>query len=60
MEHGVLGNALFAAWTAVTCEDERIEKKAIEVLKKEIVKIDWNSLHLSYAFVAESALIYGD
>ena len=60
MEHGVLGNALFAAWAAATCEDERIAKKAMEILKEEITKIDWNSLHLSYAFVAESALIYGN
>ena len=60
MEHGVLGNALFAAWAAATCEDERIAKKAMEILKEEITKIDWNSLHLSYAFVAESALIFGN
>jgi hypothetical protein len=60
MEHHILGNALFAAWAAATCEDERIEKKAMEVLKEEIAKIDWNSLHLSYAFAAESALIYSD
>lgn len=58
MEHSILGNALFAAWTAVTCEDERIEKKAMEILKEEVEKIDWNSIHLSYAFVAESALIF--
>ena len=46
------------AWAAATCEDERIAKKAMEILKEEITKIDWNSLHLSYAFVAESALIF--
>jgi len=58
MEHSILGNALFAAWAAVTCGDERIEKRAIEILKEEAEKIDWDSVHLSYAFVAESALIF--
>ena len=60
MEHTILGNALFAAWAAASCGDERIAQKAMEVLKEEISKIDWNSLHLSYAFVAESALIFGN
>lgn len=58
MEHSVLGNALFAAWAAVTSEDERISKKAMEIFKEEITRINWNSLHLSYAFVAESVLIF--
>ena len=60
MEHSVLGNALFAAWVAVTSEDERISKKAMEIFKEEITRINWNSLHLSYAFVAESVLIFDE
>ena len=58
MEHAVLGNALFAAWVAVTCEDERIAKKAMGIMKKGAPGIDWDEVHLSYAFVAESALIF--
>jgi hypothetical protein len=58
MEDNVLGNSLFAAWVAATCEDERIKNKAIEILKEEVLKIDWKSVHLSYSFAAESALIF--
>ena len=53
-----LGNAPFAAWVAVTCEDERIAKKAMGIMKKGAPGIDWDEVHLSYAFVAESALIF--
>ena len=59
MEHGVLGNALFAAWVAATCADERIAASALKILKDNIANVDWDNLHLSYAFVAESALIAG-
>ncbi len=58
MEHSVLGNALFAMWTAVTCEDERIVKQAVKEMEERIPLVDWAGLRISYAFVAESALIF--
>ncbi len=58
MEHSVLGEGLFAAWVAVTSEDNRIKEKALEKLKSNCKNVDWDSLHMSYAFVAESALIF--
>jgi hypothetical protein len=60
MEHGVLGNALFAAWVAATCEDVRIARRALEIMRAGCADIDWDEVHLSYAFVAESALIFGE
>jgi len=60
MEHSVLGNALFAMWVAITSEDARIAKHALHVLQEECVKVDWDAVHLSYAFVVESAMIFGD
>lgn len=60
MEHVVLGNALFAAWVAVTCKDERIESEALRRLSESFDKIAWDELHLSYAFVMESVLIFGE
>ena len=58
MEHGLLGNALFSAWVAITSGDERIARRAAEVLRSEVEKIDWDEYHLSYAFVVEGALIF--
>lgn len=58
-EHEILGNALFGAWIAVTCGNEMIRDKTISLIKKGCNVIDWDTVHLSYAFVAESVLIYG-
>lgn len=60
MEHGVLGNALFAVWVAVTCEDERIAERALRIMQDNCKNVNWAGMHLSYAFVAESALIFGN
>ena len=60
MEHHILGNALFAVWVAVTCADKRIADSALKIFKDNCANIDWDNLHLSYAFVAESALIFGN
>lgn len=60
MEHGLLGNALFSAWVAVSCEDRRIAERALEMLYTHCQTIDWENMHVSYAFVAESAFIFGE
>ena len=60
MEHGVLGNALFSVWVAVTCEERRICDRALKILYENYANIDWENMHLSYAFVGESALIFGN
>lgn len=57
MEHGILGNALFAAWVGATSGDERIQKRSAELLLEGAQSINWDEYHLSYAFVAEAALI---
>lgn len=58
MEHAVLGNAVFAAWVAVTCEEKRISEAAAKKLSENLAFVDWDNLHLSYAFAAESALLF--
>lgn len=55
MEHHTLGDALFSSWVAVSCGDERISKRAFEKLKGSVSGVDWDNLHLSYAFVVECA-----
>jgi len=55
LEHKYLGNVLFGNWIAQLSLDERIQKVAREQLVKTIEYIDWNTMHVSYAFVAESA-----
>lgn len=59
MEHEVLGNALFSALIAITCGDESISRLATEKLITNYKHVDWENLHLSYAFVAESGMIFG-
>lgn len=58
MEHAVLGNAVFAAWVAVTCEEKRISEAAAKKLSENLAFVNWDNLHLSYAFAAESALLF--
>ena len=60
MEHEVLGNALFCALIAITCGEERITRCALEKLNANCGHVDWENMHLSYAFVAESGMIFGD
>ena len=57
-EHHTLGNGLFAYWVAVTCEDENIISAAAQKMQFDFDSVNWYDLHLPYAFVAESALIY--
>lgn len=57
MENHVLGNALFAAWIAVTSPDVRVAREAYKRLLKCAERVDWDSLHLPYAFVAEAAML---
>ena len=57
MEHDLLGFSLFSAWIAATCGDTRIETIARQKLVQNCTQIDWKTLHNSYAFAAESALI---
>lgn len=59
MEHSVLGEALFAAWIAASCPEERIVVSAIEQLRAYSAHVDWDTVHLPYAFVAEGALLFG-
>ena len=59
IEHGVLGNALFSALIAVTCGDKAIADSSLARLIKHCDHVDWENLHQSYAFVAESAMILG-
>ena len=56
-EQHVLGNALFAAWISVTSPDKRVACEAYKRLIKNVANVDWDSLHLPYAFVAESAIL---
>ena len=58
MEHEVLGNALFASWMAITCGDDAIAECALQKLKTGCQYVHWESLHLCYAFVAESGLLF--
>jgi hypothetical protein len=60
MEHEILGNALFSALIAVTCGDEKISTLAAKKMKSAIEHVDWESLHVSYAFVAECGMIFAD
>ena len=59
-EHEILGNTLFSALIAITCGDEKISKEALKKLTACCKHVDWENLHLSYAFVAECGLIFGD
>ena len=60
MEHEILGNALFSALIAVTCGDEKISRLAAKKMKSGIDCVDWESLRVSYAFVAECGMIFDD
>lgn len=60
MEHEILGNALFSALIAITCGEKKISEKALDKLTSCCKHVDWENLHLSYAFVAECGLIFGD
>ena len=53
----LLGFSLFSAWIAATCGDAHIEDTARQKLMQNCIQIDWKTLHNSYAFAAESALI---
>lgn len=57
MEHTVLGNALWGLWIALISMDSAVEAQARAGLS-ELDSVDWNTLTISYAFVAESCLIY--
>lgn len=57
-EHEVLGGAVFASWIAITCGDKRIARRVFEILMNGVERIDWDEVHLSYAFVVESAMIF--
>ena len=51
MEHTVLGNALWGLWIALTSMDSAVETQARAGLS-ELDSVDWNTLTISYAFVA--------
>ena len=53
----MLGNALWGLWIALTSMDSAVETQARAGLS-ELDSVDWNTLTISYAFVAESCLIY--
>ena len=59
MEHSVLGEALFAAWIAASCPEKRIAESAVAQLTEYSARVDWDTVHLPYAFVAEGTLIFG-
>lgn len=56
MEHNILGFPLFYGWMALTCGDARIEALARKKLWENIPTVQWETLHLCYAFVAETVL----
>lgn len=56
MEHHTLGNSLFSAWVAISCGNKKIAECAFTKLSNNVCNVDWENLHLSYAFVVESAL----
>ena len=58
MEHVVLGDAVFASWIAASSGNEKIRKEAEKRIGEAIGHVNWETLHLSYAFAMESALIY--
>lgn len=60
MEHVVLGNAIFGLWIALTCGDTALEAFARQKLQDNIEAVDWNSLTTSYAFAAESCMIFAE
>lgn len=60
MEHEILGNAVFSALIAITCGEERISRLATEKMIDNCACVDWENLHLSYAFVIESGMIFGN
>lgn len=60
MEHEILGNALFCALIAITCENEKISSEAKKRLLTSCEQVDFDGLRLSYAFVAESGMIFGE
>ncbi|MGN0174279.1 MAG: hypothetical protein ACI39F_07540 [Acutalibacteraceae bacterium] len=57
-EHHVLGQALFAIWTAVTSGYAPVIEDAKKAIEECLEVVDFEKLHLCYSFVAESALIY--
>ena len=57
-EHNMLGNMLFASVICATSENESVKVYAEKKINEAIKAIDWQSLNLSYAFVAESVLYY--
>ena len=58
MEHEILGNALFSALIAITCGEEKISRLAAKKMLSGCEHVDWENLHLSYAFVVECGLIF--
>lgn len=57
MEHNTLGFSLFYAWITATCGDEKLAALGKQKLAQNAESIHWESLHLSFAFAAEAALI---
>ena len=55
-EHCVLGNMIFAAWIAISCEDKMIADHAYEKLCAAVDFTNWETMSRSYAFAAEAAL----
>lgn len=58
MEHDILGNALFAAWIALTSGDRAIMDEACRKLDLYLPDVQFGTLHNCYAFAMESCLIY--
>ncbi|MGN0174280.1 MAG: hypothetical protein ACI39F_07545, partial [Acutalibacteraceae bacterium] len=54
----VLGQALFAIWTAVTSGYEPVIEDAKKALEECLEVVNFEKLHLCYSFVAEACLIY--
>ena len=57
-EHHVLGQSLFAIWTAVTSGYKPVVEDAKKALEECLEVVDFEKLHLCYSFVAEASLIY--
>lgn len=57
-EHNILGNMLFGALICSVADDEKIRNFAELKIHEALDSVDFSSLNLSYAFVAESVLYY--
>ncbi|MGN1121164.1 MAG: hypothetical protein ACI4RV_02275 [Eubacteriales bacterium] len=52
-EHNLLGNALFACLICARAPERAVREQTARIFSDILDAVDWESLHLSYAFAAE-------